>query len=93
MESKIQEFKNRLIELGACEDARKWADGKTAKEAEAKKMAKASDKVKLKAWLEGFELSKIQSHNLNPESIQLQNEIIEKFASFKNWANSKIESI
>lgn len=64
-----------------------------AKELEAKKMAKASDKVKLKAWLQGFELSKIQSQNLNPESIQLQNEIIEKFTSFKNWANSKIESI
>lgn len=64
-----------------------------AKEAEAKKMAKASDKVKLKAWLEGFEASKIQSQNLNPESIALQNEIIEKFTGFKNWAKSRIESI
>lgn len=64
-----------------------------AKEAEAKKMAKASDKIKLKAWLEGFELPKIQTQNLNPDSMQLQNEIIEKFNSFKNWANSKIESI
>ena len=33
MESAIIEFKTRLILLGACEDARIWADGKTAKEA------------------------------------------------------------
>lgn len=81
-------------ELKAKQEAEaKIIEEQKAKEAEAKKMAKASDKVKLKAWLQGFELSKIQSQNLNPESIQLQNEIIEKFASFKNWANSKIESI
>jgi hypothetical protein len=29
----INEFKNRLIELRACEDAIKWAEGKTAKDA------------------------------------------------------------
>lgn len=81
-------------ELKAKEEAEaKIIAEQKAKEAEAKKMAKASDNVKLKAWLQGFELSKIQSQNLNPESIQLQNEIIEKFTSFKNWANSKIESI
>ena len=33
MEKSIIEFKTRLILLGACEDARIWADGKTAKEA------------------------------------------------------------
>ena len=33
MEKSIIEFKNRLIELNACYEARTWADGKTAKEA------------------------------------------------------------
>lgn len=73
-------------------DAKFLAEQK-AKELEAKKMAKASESVKLMAWLEGFETSKIQSQNLSPESIALQNEIIEKFSSFKNWAKSKINSI
>lgn len=60
---------------------------------EAKKLAKAGDKARLKAWAESFQVTTIETSTMKPESVEVYSEINDKFQAFKNWANNKIDAI
>lgn len=59
---------------------------------EAKKLVKAGDKAMLKAWVSRFQIASFEG-KLKPESEQIYKEITDKFYSFTNWANDKIETL
>lgn len=76
------------------------ADAKAKAEAEEKeriaaekKAAKAPVKEKMKVWVNGFEIAKVDFNSQDANVIATQNLIQEKFNSFKEWAQKQIESI
>ena len=85
------------LEIKAIEDA-KTAEVLAALEVEmkkadeAKKLAKAGDKAMLKAWVSRFQIASFEG-KLKPESEQIYKEITDKFHSFTNWANDKIDTL
>jgi hypothetical protein len=61
------------------------------KEEAAKKLAKASDSVKLKTWIDSFSIGDINTHGMTEDSISITTDIQSKFNSFKTWALSQIK--
>lgn len=85
-------------ELKAKKDAEEAAAAEIAKQEEekrkaAEKLAKSGDKAQLKAWVDSMLIQGIGTEKMKPESVDVANEIISKFESFKTWAKSKIESL
>ncbi len=85
-------------ELKAKKEAEERAAAEIAKQEEEKrkaseKLAKAGDKAQLKVWVDSMLIGGIGTEKMKPESVEVANEIISKFESFKTWAKSKIESL
>lgn len=81
-------------------DKKRIADEKAKQEAEAKakldaekKLAKASDKVKLTDWLNSINPKDFDATTLKDESGLVYNEIFAKFEGFKSWSLKQINSL
>ncbi len=81
--------KREAEEKAAAEIAKQEAEKRKA----AEKLAKAGDKAQLKVWVDSMVIHGIGTEKMKPESVELANEIIGKFESFKAWAKTKIESL
>ena len=99
---KLEEERRKAAELEAELKAKKEAEERAAaeiakqeeeKRKAAEKLAKAGDKAQLKVWVDSMLIGGIGTEKMKPESVEVANEIISKFESFKTWAKSKIESL
>ena len=68
------------------------ADQKARLKAE-KEAAKAPDRERLNLWVDSMVIKGIGTENLNRESVQIANEIMTKFSTFKNWAKTQVTNL
>jgi len=97
---RIEQEKNAKIaaELKAKQDAEKLAEQERLAKIEydrkeAEKLAKAPVKKQMTTWVDSFCIAGIGSDKMDENQIQLANDILSKFSSFKKWAKSEIEKI
>ena len=83
-------FAKQQAELKAKQEAERLEKARIAIEA---KEAKAPDKERLKIWVDSMVIKGLPAEKMSPDSIKIANEIFAKFAAFKVWAKSQIESI
>lgn len=99
-ERKAKEELEAQIKAKEYAEKKRIADEKAKKEAEAKakldaekKLAKASDKVKLTDWLNSIAPKEFDATVLKDESGKVYNEIFDKFEGFKSWAEKQINQL
>lgn len=99
-ERKAKEYLEAQIKAKEEAEKKRISDEKAKQEAEAKakldaekKLAKASDKVKLTDWLNSINPKEFDATVLKDESGKVYNEIFTKFEGFKSWAEKQINQL
>jgi hypothetical protein len=69
----------------------KEKDEQEAKLKAENELAKQGDMKRIKAWVDSMTIKVIVTENMKPESVEICNDILSKFESFKNFANSQIK--
>ena len=89
---KIREENEKLAKEKQ-DEINRLAEIERKKRIEAEQLAKSSDKIKVKTWINSFSISVIEKSNLSIESKSITSDIESKFEAFKIWAINQIEKL